>query len=108
MEQQSKTEGSNRDNSVKITKEEWDFGTELWKGTLVGYVPGISPKFRDMANYVNNRWKDIQIPRVHMRKFRVFLFDFRSHEKMEKVLKSIWFFQGRSLILEPWTPEMNL
>lgn len=99
---------SGRDNAVKITQEEWDFGTECWKGTLVGYVPGLSPKFRDMANYVNNRWKDVQVPRVHMRKFGVFLFDFRTLEKMEVILRTRWFFQGHPLILTPWKPEMNL
>lgn len=28
-------------NTVKITKEEWDMGTSYWDTMLVGYIPGI-------------------------------------------------------------------
>lgn len=95
-------------NSVKITKKEWDMGTDQWKIILVGYIPGMNPKFREIANYVNNRWKDIQIPRVHMRKFGVLLFHFQSYEKMGEILNTRWFVQGKPLILKPWRPEMDL
>lgn len=95
-------------NSVRFTQEECDMGAAGWKSMLVGYIPGMQPKFREMTNYVNNRWKGIQIPRVHMRKFGVFLFDFHNQDKMEEILNSRWFFQGMPLILRPWSPEMDL
>lgn len=43
-----------------------------------------------------------------MRKFGVFLFDFQSTEKMDEVLSTRWFFQGKPLILRPWAPTMDL
>lgn len=75
---------------------------------MVGYIPGLQPKFKDMTNFVNGRWKGIQVRRVHMRNFGVFLYVSQSKEKMEEVLQNRWFFQGQPLILQPWRPEMDL
>ncbi|GLT85876.1 hypothetical protein SLE2022_040490 [Rubroshorea leprosula] len=60
---------------VVITKDEWNERSKIWQNALVGYVLGIKPSFKDMANFVNNRWKEFQVPKAFILRNRVFLFD---------------------------------
>ncbi|GLT50334.1 hypothetical protein SLA2020_238260 [Shorea laevis] len=42
-------------DAVVITEEGWNEGSKIWQNALVGYVLGIKPSSKDMANFVNNR-----------------------------------------------------
>ncbi|GLU24040.1 hypothetical protein SLE2022_400090 [Rubroshorea leprosula] len=45
--------------AVVITEDEWVKGSKIWKNALVGYVLGSKPDFKDVANFVNNRWREL-------------------------------------------------
>lgn len=53
-------------NAVVITAEEKEEGVKVWKNTLVGFVAGAKPGFREMQSFVNTRWKGLGVPAVHL------------------------------------------
>ncbi|GKV13829.1 hypothetical protein SLEP1_g24802 [Rubroshorea leprosula] len=59
-----------------VVEDEWVKGSKIWENAFVGYVMGLKPTFKDMANFVNNRWREFQVPKVFMLRNGVFLYDF--------------------------------
>ncbi|GLT27313.1 hypothetical protein SLA2020_023200 [Shorea laevis] len=93
--------------AVVITEEEWNEGSKIWQNALVGYVLGIKPSFKDMANFVNNRWKEFQVPKAFILRNGVFLFDFADNDAKQAVLEKRWTFNDHPLILKQWTPDFD-
>ncbi|GKV11183.1 hypothetical protein SLEP1_g22456 [Rubroshorea leprosula] len=48
--------------AVVITEDEWVKGSKIWENALVGYVLRSKPDFKDVVNYVNNKWREFQNP----------------------------------------------
>ncbi|GKU93131.1 hypothetical protein SLEP1_g6756 [Rubroshorea leprosula] len=91
-----------------ITKDEWVKGSKIWENALVGYVLGLRPTFKDMANFVNNRWKEFQVPKAFLLRNGVFLFDFANGDAKQATLEKRWTFNGDPLILKQWTLDFDL
>ncbi|GKU89901.1 hypothetical protein SLEP1_g3973 [Rubroshorea leprosula] len=93
--------------AVVITEEEWNEGSKIWENALVGYVLGIKPSFKDMANFMNNRCKEFQVPKAFMLRDGVFLFDFADNDAKQAELEKRWTFNDHPLILKQWTPDFD-
>ncbi|GKV39884.1 hypothetical protein SLEP1_g47585 [Rubroshorea leprosula] len=93
--------------AVVITEDEWVKGSKIWENALVGYVLGSKPDFKDVANFVNNRWREFQVPKAFMLRNGVFLFDFGNADAKQAVLERRWTFKGHPLILKQWTPYFD-
>ncbi|GKV33629.1 hypothetical protein SLEP1_g42109 [Rubroshorea leprosula] len=93
--------------AVVITEDEWVQGSKIWENALVGYVLGSKPEFKDIANFVNNRWREFQVPKAFMLRNGVFLFDFGNGNAKQAVLERRWTFNGHPLILKQWTPDFD-
>ncbi|GKV12177.1 hypothetical protein SLEP1_g23358 [Rubroshorea leprosula] len=52
--------------AVVITEDEWVKGSKIWENALVGYVVGSKLEFKDVANFMNNRWREFQVPKAFM------------------------------------------
>ncbi|GKV19162.1 hypothetical protein SLEP1_g29456 [Rubroshorea leprosula] len=68
--------------AMVITENEWVKGSKIWENALVGYVLGSKPDFKDVANFVNNRWREFQVPKAFMLRNGVFLFDFAKRQRV--------------------------
>ncbi|GKV23745.1 hypothetical protein SLEP1_g33443 [Rubroshorea leprosula] len=93
---------------VVITKDEWNERSKIWQNALVGHVLGIKPSFKDMANFVNNQWKEFQVPKAFILRNGVFLFDFVDNDAKQAVLEKKWTFNDHPLMLKQWTPNVDL
>ncbi|GLT95398.1 hypothetical protein SLE2022_130820 [Rubroshorea leprosula] len=93
--------------AVVITEDEWVKGSKIWENALVGYVLGSKPEFKDVANFVNNRWREFQVPKAFMLRNGVFLFEFGNGNAKQAVLERRWTFNGHPLILKQWTPDFD-
>ncbi|GKU98349.1 hypothetical protein SLEP1_g11364 [Rubroshorea leprosula] len=93
--------------AVVITEDEWVKGSKIWENALVGYVLGSKLDFKDVANFVNNRWREFQVPKAFMLRNGVFLFDFGDGDAKQAVLERRWTFNGHPLILKQWTPDFD-
>ncbi|GKV47886.1 hypothetical protein SLEP1_g54739 [Rubroshorea leprosula] len=93
--------------AVVITEDEWVKGSKIWENALVGYVLGSKPEFKDVANFVNNRWREFQVPKAFMLRNGVFLFDFGNGNAKQAVLERRWTFNGHPLILKQWTLDFD-
>ncbi|GLT51827.1 hypothetical protein SLA2020_252080 [Shorea laevis] len=94
--------------AVVITEDEWVTRSKIWENALVGYVLGFKLAFKDMANFVNNRWKEFQMLKAFMLSNGVFLFDFSDGDAKQAVLEKRWTFNEHPLILKQWTPDFDL
>ncbi|GKV23698.1 hypothetical protein SLEP1_g33400 [Rubroshorea leprosula] len=74
-------------SAVVITEDEWVKGSKIWENALVGYVLGSKPEFKDVANFMNNRWREFQVPKAFMLRNGVFLFDFGNGNAKQAVLE---------------------
>lgn len=92
---------------VQITPEESEEASAVWRNSLIGFVAGAKPRFREMEGYVKVRWMRIGAPTVHMLQEGMFLFDFCDEDR-NKVLEQNWAFRGQPLILRPWTPDVDI
>ncbi|GKV40178.1 hypothetical protein SLEP1_g47845 [Rubroshorea leprosula] len=94
--------------AVVITEDEWVTRSKIWENALVGYVLRFKPAFKDMANFLNNRWKEFQVLKVFVLRNGVFLFDFSDGDAKQAVLEKRWTFNEHPLILKQWTPDFDL
>ncbi|GAA0144757.1 hypothetical protein LIER_36001 [Lithospermum erythrorhizon] len=59
-------------------------GEERWRNTVIGYVLGQNPNFREMEGFVRARWADFGEVKVHNMGKGVYVFQMESElAKME-------------------------
>lgn len=91
-----------------ITDSEWDAGASLWNTALVGYPIGRRISFKDMTKFIHNWWRDAEIPKINRLQNGIFVFTSKSEEAMMKILQKRWNFFGSPLILQKWSPEIDM
>lgn len=93
---------------VEFSTADLDEGAMVWKNALIGYTVGDLPQFKEVVNFVHKLWSEYQIPRIHILKQGVFLFDFDSEEGKNQILARHWSFNLTNLVLMEWTPDFHV
>ncbi|CAI9094684.1 OLC1v1030462C1 [Oldenlandia corymbosa var. corymbosa] len=92
-----------------IEDEEWNAGIQEWEHCLVGFVYGDKPDINKIQRHVKNFWGNEETVTAHLIEKGIFLFKFGNKEKMNEILESgPWSYYSIPLILQPWTPEMDI
>ncbi|XP_020258878.1 uncharacterized protein LOC109835307 [Asparagus officinalis] len=96
-------------NTVSFSMDEWKEGEDYWKFALIGHVIGVNVKFKSMETYVNKLWGKFSIPKVHLIKQGLFLFEFQSEYQMKEILEAgPWFFGSRPFVLNHWSLDTDI
>lgn len=95
--------------TIEIPYSVTEAGKARWKHTIVGYVLGFNPSFREMTTFVNTMWSAMGKVKVHYRGNGNFVFEMSSEVgKMEVIEKGPWSFSRRPMILRAWEPGMPM
>lgn len=97
----------NPDGDVEFTSEDLDEEAELWKNALVDTIPGAKPLFKEMVGFVHRAWSRYEIPRIHLLKLEVFLFNFQTEKAKMDILARYWTVKDSPLLLKEWSSEFN-
>lgn len=95
----------NSDGDVEFTSEDLDEGVELWKNAIVGTIVGEKPLFKEMVSFVHKAWSRFEIPRIHLLKPGVFLFNFQTEKAKRDILARYWTFKNVPILLKEWTSD---
>lgn len=80
-----------------------------WGNTLVGYVMGNRPFYSHLKACVGRLWRTTCSLEIHSRENGFFFFKFGTKEECDRVLnEGPWLFDGRLIILKPWSPTIGL
>lgn len=100
---------SNGNLYVSIPKSEIEVNVQKWSNTLVGYVLGDKPFYSHLKGCVGRLWKLNCSLEIHSRENGYFFFKFGNKEEFERILnEGPWLFDGRLIILKPWSENIGL
>lgn len=85
---------TNQEGDVEFTTEDLD--------ALVGSTIGMKPLFKEMVGFVHHAWSRYEIPRIHVLKPRIFLFNFQTEKAKRDILARYWTFKEAPLLLKEW------
>jgi hypothetical protein len=94
---------------ASIPKSAIDANVNKWCNTLVGYVMGDRPFYSQLKGCVGRLWRPTCSLEIHSRENGYFFFKFGSKDECDRVLnEGPWLFDGRLIILKPWSPNIGL
>lgn len=71
----------------------------------MGSIIGENPSFKEMVGFIHYAWSRYEIPRIHLLKPGVFLFNFQTEKAKRDILARFWTFKEALLLLKEWTSE---
>ncbi|XP_009796077.2 uncharacterized protein LOC107828811 [Nicotiana tabacum] len=91
---------------VKLNQKKIEQQYQKWESTLIGYVIGGNPTFKEMLKFAYEVWNSVTTPTVLLHDDGYFIFIFESIEdKMHIVAKGLYTFNNRAIVLKNW--ELN-
>ncbi|XP_019229452.1 PREDICTED: uncharacterized protein LOC109210484 [Nicotiana attenuata] len=94
---------------VRLNRAEVAEQTQKWKETVIGYVLGENPSFKEMLKFVYEVWNFINAPQVFLHDDGYFIFRFNSDDdKNSLIQQGPYTFHNRLLILKQWEPNFQM
>ncbi|GJY05164.1 RNA-directed DNA polymerase, eukaryota, reverse transcriptase zinc-binding domain protein [Tanacetum coccineum] len=84
-------------------------GSEKWNLTICGYFVGMKMSYYELKYNLVRMWSKYGLAEIFNTSNDVFCFKFRQEQGMKFVLEnSPWMVGGRPLIVQQWSPDVNL
>ncbi|XP_019248632.1 PREDICTED: uncharacterized protein LOC109227894 [Nicotiana attenuata] len=94
---------------VKLNQQEMEQQCKKWETTLIGYVMGGNPTFKEMLKFAYGVWNSVTTPTVLLHDDGYFIFRFESIEdKLQIMEKGPYTFNNTPMILKNWEPEFDM
>ncbi|OIS97215.1 hypothetical protein A4A49_22998 [Nicotiana attenuata] len=94
---------------VKLNLVEVEEQSRRWRTSLIGYVIGGSPQFKEMLKFVYGVWHFASTPQVLIHDEGYFIFKFESAEDRDMVLQNgPYTFNNRPMMLKIWEPDFQM
>ncbi|XP_019257861.1 PREDICTED: uncharacterized protein LOC109236096 [Nicotiana attenuata] len=94
---------------VRLNLIEVEEQKRKWRTSLIGYVIGGSPQFKEMLKFVHGVWQFVSTPQVLMHDEGYFIFKFENDEDRDLVLQNEpYTFNNRPMILKVWEPDFQM
>ncbi|XP_019246327.1 PREDICTED: uncharacterized protein LOC109225978 [Nicotiana attenuata] len=94
---------------VRLNQIEVKEQIQKWQASLIGYVLGGNPSFKDMLKFVYGVWNFVATPQVFLHDDGYFVFKFESEEDKKLVIqKGPYTFNNRPMILKQWEPKFQM
>ncbi|XP_059285124.1 uncharacterized protein LOC132038477 [Lycium ferocissimum] len=94
---------------AKLNVSEIDTEIEKWNHSLVGYVIGGNPLFKEMLKFAYGVRKFVTTPQVFLHTDGYFIFCFENEEdKCEVLEKAPYTYNNRTVILRNWVTDFEL
>nr|XP_016515889.1 PREDICTED: uncharacterized protein LOC107832538 [Nicotiana tabacum] len=94
---------------VRLNQVEVEEQSRRWSTSLIGYVIGGSPQFKEMLKFVYGVWQFVTTPQVLIHDEGYFIFKFESDEDRDTVLHNgPYTFNNRPMILKKWDPDFQM
>lgn len=87
---------------ICITLDDTASERSYWKFSMIGHVLGSRVPYSAMEGYVNNQWRMVTGPGIHLYESGYYIFRFADEDDMMRVINNSWFFNSRPLVLKPW------
>lgn len=93
---------------IQIDLDDIQEEIEFWNSAILCYVVGANPPAHVMEGFVRRIWKNHKLDKVVMVKKGMFLVRFHTMDMRDKVLTGHFFFDGKPLIMKPWSVDMDM
>ncbi|OIT02999.1 hypothetical protein A4A49_04669 [Nicotiana attenuata] len=94
---------------VKLNLVEVEEQNRRWRTSLIGYVIGGSPQFKEMLKFVYGVWHFASTPQVLIHDEGYFIFKFESDDDRDMVLQNgPYTFNNRPMMLKIWEPDFQM
>ncbi|OIT28498.1 hypothetical protein A4A49_19232 [Nicotiana attenuata] len=94
---------------VRLNYTEVEEQNRKWRTSLIGYVIGGSPLFKEMLKFVYGVWQFVSTPHVLLHDEGYFIFKFDSDEDRDLVLRNgPYTFKNRPMILKQWELDFQM
>lgn len=94
---------------IDIEIEENDEGLLEWQNSLIGFVPGLTSPLLGIQRFVTAKWTGAGCSSTHLLREGIFIFKFDSEAAMMDVMnKGPWHYYERPLVLQIWTPNLEI
>ncbi|XP_060187471.1 uncharacterized protein LOC132616806 [Lycium barbarum] len=94
---------------VKLNPKELEQQCQKWNTSLIGYVIGGNPTFKEVLKFVYGVWTFVDTPKVLLHDDGYFIFRFSCEEDKNAVLQSgPYTFYNRPMILKEWSPTFHI
>ncbi|OIT24364.1 hypothetical protein A4A49_51574, partial [Nicotiana attenuata] len=83
--------------------------TRRWQTSLIGYVLGGTPQFKEMLGFVYGVWQFVSTPQVLMHEEGYFVFKFDCDEDRDLVMQNgPYTFNNRPMLLKNWEADFKM
>ncbi|XP_070021154.1 uncharacterized protein [Nicotiana sylvestris] len=94
---------------VRLNQIEVKEQIQKWQASLIGYVWGGNPSFKDMFKFVYGVWNFVATPTVFLHDDGYFVFKFESEDDKKLVIqKGPYTFNNRPMIMKQWEPKFQI
>ncbi|XP_070019439.1 uncharacterized protein [Nicotiana sylvestris] len=94
---------------VQLNEIEMEKQSRQWRNTLIGYVLGGMPSFKEMQQFVYGVWHFVSTPRVFLHDDGYFIFKFESEDNKNLLFHNgPYTFNSRPMILKEWIPDFKM
>ncbi|XP_019252654.1 PREDICTED: uncharacterized protein LOC109231445 [Nicotiana attenuata] len=94
---------------AKLNPTEIEKQTQKWKTTLIGYVLGGNPSFKEMLKFVYGVWNTVTTPTVLLHDDGYFIFKFEYLEDKNLIMQNgPYTFNSRPMVLKDWDPNFQM
>ncbi|XP_019227734.1 PREDICTED: uncharacterized protein LOC109209025 [Nicotiana attenuata] len=94
---------------AKLNPKEIEEQCKKWKTTLIGYVLGGNPSFKEMLKFVYGVWNSVTTQMIFLHDDGYFIFHFESMEdKIEIFQNGPYTFNNRPMVLKDCDPDFQI
>ncbi|XP_070024967.1 uncharacterized protein [Nicotiana sylvestris] len=93
----------------KLNPKEVELQAQKWRTTLIGYVLGGNPSFKEMLKFIYGVWNTVTTPAVLLHADGYFIFKFESIEDKNLIMQNgPYMFNSKHMILKDWDPNFQI